>query len=425
MTAPLTGAPFAYSEPSSGALDVVAADINGAIWLLRQVQPGQPWIAHTSASLDSSARILAATFASDASHVLLYTTDQNLNSTADVAAQATILVGDAPLANSAQSTTTTISWKVLGYMPAPATVSGNTAQNQPIALDLGADERALLSSTGTLAQLIGDPAATDLLAPGATSIPTLDAKVTRASNDPAPVTGAGSVTLGQVAPAASFDDSFSGGALDKRWEIAGGDSSYVAATPGALSLTAPSASKIATLTQGAPDGEFSLTIHLAPDPAWSASGTAQAGITLALDRWNTVTLSLRADGLVALCPVVAGVAQTCSSVAAPQGAQSGAFLLLGISNGVLHAEVSADKQAWISIGTWKIAWLAGAGSALGVYAPLIAPEGTANPGGYGARPVAFTGLSLFVSGSTTASHGQTLGSGGASATFSQFSVSAA
>jgi hypothetical protein len=428
MTATLTGAPFAYSEPASGALDVVTTDTSGAVWLLRETQQGQPWVAHSSKSVDPSVRLLAANFASDASHVLLYATGQRLNSTAAVpATQATILVGDAPLTGVAISATTTITWNVLGYMPAPTSDSGGKALYQPIALNLGADQRAILASFGTQTQLIGDPAATGLLAPNAVPTTAPGATVTRARSDLAPLPGAGSVALGQVAPAASFADPFSASALDDRWELTSGVSSSVAVAPGALTLIAPSAANSATLTQGAPDGNFSATIHLAPNPAWITSGTAQAGVTLTLDSWNAATLSLRADGSVALCPVVAGEPQACSSVTAPHGAQRGVFLRLGVANGALLAEVSADKQAWMSVGTWKIAWLAGAGAALGVYAPLIAPSGTANPGGYGARPVAFTGLGLFVSGSAASTHGQVPGAAslGASASFSQFSVTAA
>jgi hypothetical protein len=427
VIAPMAGAPLAFSESTSGATDAVIADENGALWLLRQTAVGQPWLAEHVALPDASATLMAATLGSAASGkptLLVYVTDPHITAATAPASSASpanaILVSQVPL--NATRQTTAVNWSLLGYLPSSADATSSAA-SLPVALDLGAGQRAILFAKGSEVSLTGDPAAINLLTPGAPSSPTADAQTTSEASAPAPVAGAGTVLLGPVAPASSFGDAFLGPSLDSRWVGSSGTLSAASVARGALTLTMATPSQSATITQGAPAGDFTTTVQVIPDPSWRASDSAQASLTLALDSWNSVTLSLRANGSVVFCPVAAGKAQACDIAAAPAIEQTGVRLRVTQSGDAIRGEANLTGSRWTLVGTWQIPWLASAGVPLGAYAPLAAPLGAANPGGYGAVPLAFTGLSLSVSGAASGPRGQAVAQPlGASAMFREFIV---
>jgi hypothetical protein len=146
---------------------------------------------------------------------------------------------------------------------------------------------------------------------------------------------------------------------------------------------------------------------------------------LALDDWNKLTLSVRADGMVALCLVADGKAQSCDTAPEPTvtSPEQKIYLRISQSSAGMIGAVSADGVKWTQIGVWGIPWLPTAEEPLlGAYAPPVAPVSIANsgvaPSAYAATPLTFTSLSLFVEGANTRS------ASGVSAQFNAITVAA-
>ena len=267
-------------------------------------------------------------------------------------------------------------------------------------MSLGPNLSALVTAEGAQVSLTGGKAALRLLAPGASVTPAAKAAATSTPT----AAGAGTVILGLVAPSDSFSDSFTRSAPDSRWVITNSSSSAAQEAQSALALSAPTPSGWVEAAQGAPDGAFSVTVRVTPSASWRAERVkSQAGILLALDDWNTLALSMRTDGTVALCPVVNGKALACSAVAAPPAADpsQGLYLRISQTNAGLTGEASADGANWSLVGSWIPTWLPSADAPpTGAYAPPVAltdPAGpVASPSGDRAAPLLFTSLGLFV-----------------------------
>lgn len=217
---------------------------------------------------------------------------------------------------------------------------------------------------------------------------------------PAAVASAGSVVAGVVPAPFSFVDPFTSGTLDSRWTITGAQSNDVAVVSGALALTAPQPASEVTAMQGAPASGFALTVRVTPGAPWPAG--AQAGIRLALDAWNYVTLDVTSSGHVELCPVVGATAAACDSttISLASASDQGVYLRLSRSDSLVSAGVSADGASWESLGSWQFPWAsADQGVARGAYAPPVARANAhLARAGYAATPVLFSSMAFVVDG---------------------------
>lgn len=430
LSTTLVGAVFMFSETtetpahsaSAAAIDALVADSTGELWALHRGAPDQAWQTRSYPAPASGASLLSASgdFDAEGSPALTAYVSDSTGGEAPAAARAaepTILTSVLPVEGT--SATQPPSWSLVGRLPVTSAASVGVS-----ALTFGPNQRALLLTQGATVGLIGDAATLDTLAPGATVI---QLNASDVSADFPALAGAGAVALGTVAPAANYSDNFDGAALDPRWAVSAGAASNVSLAAGSVTLNAENAASAVSLSQGTIPDAGSVTAQVTPGESWRAGGSAQAGIALSLDTWNDVSLSVRADGTVALCPVVAGAVQTCATTPVP-AALDGAhtiFLRISRADSSVRASVSADGVSWTPAGSWSVPWAPSAGTPLGAYAPLVAPAGSANPGGLGAVPLAFTSLSLYVSGQVTpAAGGQAPAAAtGATARFAGLAVS--
>jgi CHAP domain-containing protein len=432
LTSPLGGALVVAQESlkadgastASGAVDALATDTSGHLWVLRRAAMDQPWDARAIPLPDTSATLLGAAL-TPAVRLQVYLADPKVSAghSATQTDKVGILTGALSLsATSARAPT----WSLLGFAPSAttdATAAGAMAVGAPVAL--GAGLRALLLARATQVALIGDQAALDLLAPGAhvTATP-----VSRTTSTTMPTTtlappggGAGAVTLGTVAPPGDLSDALTGSSLDPRWAVSGVSPQSAWVADGALTLAATTSSGRVEVAQAAPWGDVTITAQVAPAASWrtGAKGHGQAGVLLALDDWNRLSLSLRADGRVALCPVVNGKALTCQTAAAPTTTRAGADVYLRLvqtittSGAQETAAASADGESWSPVGSWRLSWFASAEAApLGAYAPMVSADSVLETSGYYAAPLAFTRLGLFAqAGASTRFRSLTITSG--------------
>ena len=408
--------PAAASQPASaapaiGAVDALVTDANGRLWLLRRATMDQPWQARAISLPDASATLISAALpaAAKASSLQVYLAEKRVSSGQSASQSASqsegvdILTSALPL--NAASASSATSWASLGATPPLALSTATATQGSSVVVSLGAGLSALMTAQGAQVALTGGQAALRLLAPGASVTPAAKASATSTPL----AAGAGSVILGLVAPPDSFSDSFTEGPPDSRWVITSASSSAARETLGGLALAAPAPSGRIAVAQGAPAGAFAITVRVTPSASWQAGGQApgqvksQAGILLALDDWNTLALSMRSDGTVALCPVVNGKALQCSVAPAPPTADpsQGLSLRMSQSSAGLLGEASADGTNWARVGAWIPTWLPSADAPpTGAYAPPVAltdPAGpVASPSGDRAAPLLFASLGLFV-----------------------------
>ncbi len=308
----------------------------------------------------------------------------------------------------------------------------------PIALDLGAQGSALLVTEGDAVSILGAAAAIHLLIPKAN-------KTTTPSQT-------GPLVIGMAPGPDAFSDQFSGDTLDPRWlatdaPAVSPSASLASQTAhvanGTLTLTPPSAAVASggmeslMVTQGAPTGDFTVTVHMtlalppetpetttgagtttASAPGTSHSVIAQSGLALQLDEWHRVTLALRGGrGMltVALCATSTEPTPWCSAMPLPAPSSSawssaqGGYLRVSQTGSMLTGSVSADGTHWTTVGSWAIVWLPTSAAQLGAYAPPIAPPSTASaaPGERNATsgPTvwrSFTSVGLFVATQSTA-----------------------
>ncbi len=462
LTAPLTGPLLVVPEPqianshqhvsaapAVGAMDALAMDTTSHLWLLRRDTMSQPWQARPIQAPDAGVVLLSATLAPPASGqkgaatLVVYVTDPQVTASHASAqpVEQGIFTNVLPL--TAASASQMNKWELLGFAPPAAPKAALSAEGAPVALELGSGLRTLLLARGALVTLIGDTAALNQLVPGARSAPTQTAIAAYHTATSAPSSsGIGTVTLGAIAPASVFSDVFSGSALDPRWLVTGAPPGTVQVEQGALSLSAATSSDRVEIAQGAPSDPFTVSVQVIPDASWrvgmQASGStedsAQAGIRLALDDWNTLTLSVRSDGTVAFCPIAAGKAQTCDTAPAPTTASPSQKITLRLTQvgGKMTGAISVDRVNWTLVGSWSLPWIPSAEAPLlGAYAPPVAPVNMAAsglaPNAYAATPLAFTSLGLFVEGASTHSSSGRQATGvttGASAQFSAITVTA-
>lgn len=418
LSAPLTGNVLALPEPmpavkgrpagaapTVGAVDAIVADAAGRLWLLRRAALTTPWQARAVVLPDANASLAAATISTaDAADPLLtlFVTDPQISpapqpgaqdgESAMAPAQAGVLVSQVGLIGTSKP-----AWALLGYTGGPADSS---------LAPIGQGLRAVAVATSDQIVVNADGAARELLAHGATPAPlpaALDSGQpggAAMATAPAAVAGAGSVVAGTVPAPFSFADPFAGGALDPRWTITGAQPNTVAVVSGALALTASQSSSETAAMQGAPASGFSLTVRVTPGAPWPAG--AQAGVRLALDNWNMVTLAVASGGRVTLCPVVNGQAAACdtATISHPANADQGVYLRISSAGDLVSASVSADGVSWSSLGYWQIPWASAAqGSARGAYAPPVANASAhIARAGYAALPLLFSSMAFVVDG---------------------------
>jgi hypothetical protein len=183
------------------------------------------------------------------------------------------------------------------------------------------------------------------------------------------------------------------------------------------------------VAQGAPAGDFSLTVRVAPSDAAHPSHSAglHSGIALRLDTWHAVTLTLSqpapgAAATVALCANAAGTTPWCSaSLPAPAAATQGVYLRVSQVGDAVTGFVSPDGTQWTTVGAWTLAWLPTSIAELGPYGPPLSPAATAQPGGVALPGAAawqrYTSVGLFVSADAGSAAGKP-----PSARFSGFSI---
>jgi hypothetical protein len=389
----------ASAAPATGTVDALATDANGHLWLLRRATMAQSWQARAISLPDARSTLISAALspngpqsrsASGSAALQVYLTDPQANTSQSTTQQAGshILTGSLSLSSGSASRAPT--WKTLGALSSLAPAgAASAATGAPVALSFGPGVSALLTAQGARVTLTGDQTALQFLAPGA--------KVTSSPS----MRDAGTVVLGLLAAPQSFSDAFTASAPDSRWVMLGESSAAARETAGALTLSAPTPSGITVATQGAPSGAFTVTVRVTPDASWRA-GT-QAGILLALDDWNALTLSMRPDGTVTLCPIASGKALPCNRVTAPTVTtpSPGLYLRISQSGADLMGAASADGVNWTAVGSWRPSWLPSAEtSPAGAYAPPVALTDPADlitaPSGDLAAPLVFTSLGLFV-----------------------------
>lgn len=376
------------APPVIQAVDALAPDAAGRLWLLRRATTGQSWQTRTVSLPNTSATLLSAALtpgASGRSPALQVYLANPQGSASTASTQATTQPAGLAILTSALSLValsgSAPKWQTLGVTP--SLTAGSAA-----ALSLGPGLSALMMAQGAQVTLTGDQAALRTLAPGARTTSALSAGA------------AGSVTLGPLAAPQSFSDTFTERTLDPRWVVTGAPSTALQVGRGALTPPVPAQSGRVEVTQGAPGSDFTVTTRVTPGASWRAEsqtagqGDLQAGILLALDDWNSLALSVRADGSVAFCPVVEGKAQTCDTIAASAATRSsqGLYLRLSQSGMNVAGSVSADGASWSPVGTWSPDWLANETSPSGAYAPPVALTDSPDS----AVPLAFTSLGLFV-----------------------------
>lgn len=432
LNAPLTGAALAFAEPGKastrgrpgeasavGSVDALMTDSAGRLWLLRRAALSATWQARSVALPDPDATLLAVSPTGGVGGLALnvYVTDPQVSAsrpenqvtgqTAAALPVAGLLTRAIPLDGSTAS-----NWTVMGY----AANSGGSGQiagsGQPVALAVGAP--ALLLATATQVNLAGGQSSLGLLAPGVRATPAppaLDAGQEGTSTIPASpplVTGAGSLLVGTIAAPNSFSDQFTGGALDPRWAVMDAQAASAVVVSDGLTLTAPTSGGDLEAVQGAPSGDYSLTAKLTPGAQWPAGG--QAGLRLALDDWNSLTLMVNSAGTARLCPVVAGAALACQTTALTTALTTGHSIYVRVATiGVtVAAAVSRDGVSWSPAGLWSVAWAPSAQAApRGAYAPPFAGEAAAgeaqNP--YAATPALFTRVGVVVAGAASVQFG--------------------
>lgn len=454
LSTTLTGPLLAISEPQTAdsrqpasvtpairAVNALAMDSTGRLWLLRRTAMNQPWQARSVQAPDTNITLLSASLAplttaqGSAAALVVYIRDPQITASQDATQPAEQSILASALSLTAAGASQTDKWELLGFASPPAQRAAMSAGGSPIALEPGSGLRALLLARGAQVTLIGDRVALSQLAPEARSAPTPTAASTSHTITSAVAPGGtGSVILGDIAPAAVFSGAFNGSALDSRWLVTGAPPGTAQVGQDALTLTTATPSGRVAVAQGAPSGAFSVTAQITPDINWrtgtGASGSsAQAGILLALDDWNKLTLSVRADGMVALCPVADGKALSCDTAPEPPASSPNQKIYLRISQSgtEMTGAVSADGVKWTQVGVWGLPWSPTAEEPLlGAYAPPVAPVNMADsgvaPSAYAATPLTFTSLSLFVEGANTRSASGV--TAGVSAQFNAITVAA-
>ncbi|HEX8994435.1 MAG TPA: CHAP domain-containing protein [Ktedonobacterales bacterium] len=373
------------SEPSpadarstASGVALLASGANGRLWLLRRASVAQPWSAQALALPDSAGAVLGATLM-DGDTLQVFVADQRA---ADTIALGVFHVKEA----SAAGAPLVGAWERAGVGIAS---SGAHSPASAAALALGASQSALLAAEGGQLTLTGTPDALRLLAPSAPP-------------------SAETISLGRLAAPDASSDDFAGSALDTRWLTSGSPGMSASVAQGALILSAPGVAGHAEALQGAPTGAFTVTTQVAPgagaatQQAPSTSQGWQAGILLRLDDWNTLSLSERAGGVIALCPTVAGVTQPCMQTRLDSaGSARGVTLRLSASSAGIHGEASVDGAHWMDVGVWNPAWLVAAATAApGPYAPPLASVIAAGASSDGVRDpsawLTFTSMALYV-----------------------------
>ncbi len=297
LTASLTGALLVIPEPQPatasqpvnaapaiGAVDTLATDATGHLWLLRRASMDQPWQARAIPMPDVSATLLSAALTPAASKtrgaaasLQVYLAEPQVSASQPTGQPAAQPVGPDILTSALPLNTASASsaphWASLGATPTRASDTATATPGSSVALSLGPNLSALMTAQGAQVSLTGGQAALRLLAPGAKVTP-----AAKAAAKSAPLAaGAGAVILGLVAPSDSFSDSFTGSAPDSRWVITDLSSSAAQEAQGALALSAPTPSGRVEAAQGAPDGAFSVTVRVTPNASWRAEQGQIAG----------------------------------------------------------------------------------------------------------------------------------------------------
>lgn len=287
----------------------------------------------------------------------------------------------------------------------------------PVALDLGTQGSALLMAQGNAVLLLGDAAATHLLAHIADVVPVAGTEAATASmaatSEP--------LVIGSVAAPEPFSDAFAGNALDPRWQLidplfpsfttepGASNSAAAQVAQGTLTLSALTTTnqQVIAVTQSAPTRDFSATVHVTPGVGWNSSSAGattgasepQAGLVLALDDWNRMTLALRRDATVALCATTTtSTTIRCSAAPLPIGTTlaQGIYLRISQRGATVTGQVSSDGSDWSPVGDWSVAWQPSPGTA-GAYAPPYPATGEGiSPADGGNGWLTFTSMGLFV-----------------------------
>ncbi|HEX9036222.1 MAG TPA: CHAP domain-containing protein [Ktedonobacterales bacterium] len=388
------------SAPTLAAVDAVVSDTSGTIWILRRAAAGAPWRSRSIAAPDIGATLMAASLTSSSASqpaLQLYVSDPSVsqaprpNTAADGTPPAPNLVG-ALTGVAALSGAGATRWTLIGYASSDAAAA-------VVALNVGSPALAL--STGTRVTLLGADAALRALAPQAPSTSAATATGQTASNSVAPMPGAGSAPLGNIPATTLFNDPFTGTALDSHWLVNSGAGATVVVSASSLALTAPARGSL-DVWQGAPSRAFSFSVRVTPGAGGAFTG--RAGIALALDDWNSLTVSVGPAGRLSLCPTAGGVAEPCQTSASVAQAGQDIFLRVSVREATVTAETSLDNTAWSPQANWTVTWAPGpSGAAVGAFAPPLAAAGAnVSPGGYFAVPLLFTRVGLFVDGGASA-----------------------
>lgn len=409
LSASLIGGLRIVSEPSANgaALDVIATDATDHLWLLRRASLTQPWTATSTPLPSAHDSVIGAVLATQVAPA-----PEQANGSAATPPGLTVYTAIASSAATAahiEQVTLPVSGAISAqWRPLDGEIA---SASPPTALTLGAYGSGLLTTTNTAVSLFGPASLLHVLLPTAQ-----------------PSGLSYGMELGQIPAPGSFDDSFASATVNPQWVIRGSAQAPATESDGALTLWAPlSAAQQSDIAQASPPGSFTVTTHVAPSADWNtvaanpAQPSAEAGIQLALDDWNSLSLGVQSGEIVALCPRRDGASMPCSEVATPtNGAtEAGVYLRISVADSTCTGEVSRDGRTWTKVGAWTPSWLpSGASEFIGPYAPSLAtPNDTTESGA--AHPQSFTTVRLYVTRNAPATQPDTRV---ASARFGDFTI---
>lgn len=316
-------------------LNLFALDRNGSVWWLRSQRLASGWTATQLQGPAPFANLLAgvAVAGKQADGATSDTTSAiQLYTTAPDAAYT--VAAPIPSGGSRQSSVK-LTWTALAALP-----TAGAASTPGTAVALAAASSIVVVSSGDNLLVGGASDATSVASPNAQAVAGTPSK---ASN---PWLVAGSLS----AASQTFSDPLTGTTVDGRWQLQTPGAKANAASDG-LRLV-PNSQGVASLTQGAPQGDATVTVKISAFD--TLANGAHAGLVLYLDDTDWMTLTVDGGGGVALCAMAWQQAVPCASqdhVATEK--DNVLWLRVSRTGDTFTALASADGATWRTIGQWR------------------------------------------------------------------------